>query len=66
MIQFENERDKQIEDISLMGEMYKDIIEEIDKLLKKENVVPIKRIQFNAEAIKVMMQKMMNEFHFTP
>lgn len=66
MIQFKNEKDKQIEDISLMGEMYKDVIEEIDKLLKKENIDPVKRIQFNAEAIKAMMQKMMDEFHFTP
>lgn len=64
MTQFKNERDKQIEDISLMGEMYKDIIKEIDKLLEQENVDPVKRIQFNAEATKAMMQKMMDEFNF--
>lgn len=55
--------DKQIDKVSLMGEMYKDIIEEVDKLLEQENVDPVKRIQFNAKATKVMMQKMMDEFN---
>ena len=54
--------DRQIDKVSLIGEMYKDIIEEIDKLLEQKNVNSIKRIQFNAEAIKAMMQKMMDEF----
>lgn len=57
--------DKQIDKVSLMGEMYKDIIEEVDKLLEQENVDPVKRIQFNAEATKAMMQKMMDEFNLS-
>lgn len=62
LIQFKSDRDKQIEEMSIRAEMYKDIIEEINKFLKKQKIDPIKQIEFNAKAAKVMVEKMMDEF----
>lgn len=62
LIQFKSDRDKKIEEMSIRGKMYKDIIEEINKLLKEYEVDPVKQIEFNAKAAKVMMEKMMDEF----
>lgn len=62
LIQFKSDRDKNIEEMNIRAEMCKDIIEEINKLLKEQKVEPVKQIEFNVKAAKVMMEKMMDEF----